>query len=105
MNMLESVPKGSTIAMDRGYTNYAFFHKATQNGVTYVTKAKKNMVYKTLMLYRETANSPQKQEYEVRTIVFGEKERARGSPVNTSSVNYLPRERSKRPHKAFNQRF
>ena len=75
MNMLESVPKGSTIAMDRGYTNYAFFRKATQNGVTYVTKAKKNMVYKTLMLYRETANSPQKQEYEVRTIVFGEKKR------------------------------
>ena len=75
MDMLETVPKGATIAMDRGYTNYTFFRRATQNGVIYVTKAKKNMVYKTLMLYRETSKSPQEQEYKVRTVAFIEKKK------------------------------
>ena len=62
---------------------YAFFRKATQNGITYVTKAKKNMVYETRMLYRETDNSPQKREYEVRTVVFREKKKKgqEGTPL------------------------
>ena len=48
---LQRLMDRSTLAMDRGYTNYAFFRKATQKGVVYVTKAKKNILYETLMLY------------------------------------------------------
>ena len=38
--------KGDIIAMDRAYINYAKFEEMTQRGVIYVTKMKKNLVYK-----------------------------------------------------------
>lgn len=38
--------KGDIIAMDRAYINYAKFEEMTQRGVFYVTKMKKNLVYK-----------------------------------------------------------
>lgn len=38
--------KGDIIAMDRAYINYTKFEEMTQRGVIYVTKMKKNLVYK-----------------------------------------------------------
>ena len=57
------------------------------------------MVYKTLTLYRETANSPQKQEYEVRTIVFGEKKRKgqEEAPLIRARLITTKREEQKTP--------
>ena len=56
--------KGGILAMNRAYADYAKFEELTRNGVTYVTKMKKNLVYRTLddrmyinaegqMVYRE----------------------------------------------------
>ncbi len=42
------LPKDSTIAMDRAYIDYAQFQRLTEEGVCYVTKMKKNLVYKVL---------------------------------------------------------
>ena len=39
---------GDIIAIDRAYIDYAKFEELTNRGVTYVTKMKKNLVYKTL---------------------------------------------------------
>ena len=40
-----SLPKGSIVAFDRGYTDYGLFHRWTQDGVYFVTRAKSNMDY------------------------------------------------------------
>ena len=43
-----SLPKGSILTIDRAYIDYAVFQQFTDNGIVYVTKMKKNLVYKTL---------------------------------------------------------
>jgi hypothetical protein len=40
-----SLPKGSIVAMDRGYTDYALFARWTKNGVFFVTRQKGNADY------------------------------------------------------------
>jgi hypothetical protein len=40
-----SLPKGSIVAMDRAYDDYSLFHRWTQDGVFFVTRAKSNMAY------------------------------------------------------------
>jgi hypothetical protein len=40
-----SLPKGSIVAMDRGYVDYALFYRWTQEGIFFVTRAKDNMDY------------------------------------------------------------
>ena len=40
--------KGDILAFDRAYIDYAKFEELTENGVVYVTKMKKNLVYETL---------------------------------------------------------
>ncbi len=40
-----SLPPGSIIAYDRGYVDYAFFQKCTDNDVYFVTREKKNAKY------------------------------------------------------------
>ena len=42
-----SYAKGDVLAFDRAYIDYAKFDELTQNGVVYVTKMKKNLVYET----------------------------------------------------------
>lgn len=42
------LPQDSTLAMDRAYINYAQFQRLTEEGVCYVTKMKKNLIYKVL---------------------------------------------------------
>ena len=43
-----SLPKGSIVAMDRGYVGYALFHKWTEAGVFFVTRMKDNGVFETI---------------------------------------------------------
>ena len=40
--------KGTILAFDRAYIDYAKFEEMTEAGVTYVTKMKKNLLYETL---------------------------------------------------------
>ena len=42
------LPQDSTIAMDRAYIDYAQMQRLTEEGVCYVTKMKKNLIYQTL---------------------------------------------------------
>ena len=42
-----SYAKGDVLAFDRAYIDYAKFEELTRNGVVYVTKMKKNLVYET----------------------------------------------------------
>lgn len=42
------LPQNSTLAMDRAYIDYAQFQRLTEEGVCYVTKMKKNLIYKEL---------------------------------------------------------
>jgi len=43
-----NVPKGSIVAMDKGYIDYALFHKWTQAGVFFVTRMKDNALFETI---------------------------------------------------------
>ncbi len=43
-----SLPKGSIVAMDRGYIDYALFHKWNDDGVFFVTRMKDNAVFETI---------------------------------------------------------
>jgi hypothetical protein len=40
-----ALPKGSIVAMDRGYCDYALFHQWTTQGVYFVTRQKENAAY------------------------------------------------------------
>ena len=40
--------RGDIVALDRAYIDYAKFEEMTSQGVIYVTKIKKNLVYNTL---------------------------------------------------------
>jgi len=40
-----SLPKGSIVALDRAYLDYGLFHRWTQDGICFVTRAKSNMDY------------------------------------------------------------
>lgn len=43
-----ALPSGSIIAIDRAYIDYKVFEQFTERGIIYVTKMKKNLIYKTL---------------------------------------------------------
>lgn len=40
------LPKGSIVAIDRGYCSYALYYQWTQAGIFFVTRAKDNMAYR-----------------------------------------------------------
>ena len=86
MSLLNDLPKGSIIAMDRGYNNYSFFREATEREITYVTKAKSNMRYRTLSVQTVIdEESPQKQCYEVRDILLVDKDK---NEVKVRMISY-----------------
>ena len=43
-----SLPKGSIVAMDKGFTDYAWFYTLIQGGVFFVTRQKKNADYRVM---------------------------------------------------------
>ena len=45
---LMSFPKGSIVVMDRGYNDYAFFNRLSDEGVTFITRLKDNAVHTSL---------------------------------------------------------
>ena len=51
------LPKGSIVAEDRAYTDYAWFAQLQQNGIFFVTRQKTNAVYK--VIERRSVNKKQ----------------------------------------------
>ena len=45
-----SFPKGSILAIDRGYTDYSFLSRWTDTGVYFVTRQKDNASYEVIVL-------------------------------------------------------
>ena len=52
-----SLPKGSIVAIDRGYIDYSLFHQWTQDGVYFVTRVKSNMAYDVVAEYEVPAGA------------------------------------------------
>ena len=44
-SILENIPKGSIVVMDRGYNDYSLFKRLSEKGVTFVTRLKDNAVH------------------------------------------------------------
>lgn len=42
------LPKGSTVVIDRGYTDYSWYYNLDREGITFVTRIKRNVKYKVL---------------------------------------------------------
>lgn len=51
------LPKGSIVAMDRGYCDYDLFHKWTKSGVYFVTRLKDNAAYNVTNVFGLAKNS------------------------------------------------
>lgn len=64
---------GSFIAIDRAYIDYVEFERLTQSGVYYVSKMKKNLVYKTLE-DTMTVNSEGKVTLREKIVLFKKKD-------------------------------
>ena len=47
-----NLPKGSIVVEDRAYTNYQWFNNLQQNGIFFVTRQKKNAVYRVTERHR-----------------------------------------------------
>lgn len=60
---------GDIVAMDRAYIDYAKFEELSRNGVVYVTKMKRNLVYETEsdIMYMNTGGT---MEYRMQNVVF-----------------------------------
>jgi len=43
-----NLPTGSIVAVDRGYNDYALFHRWSKSGISFVTRLKSNAVYKVI---------------------------------------------------------
>ena len=43
-----SLPRGSIVVMDRAYTDYRWFHELHENGIYFVTRQKRNAVYRVI---------------------------------------------------------
>ena len=61
--------KGEIVTMDRAYINYRKFEELTDNGVIYVTKMKKNLVYDTLVDCMEMTEEG-KMKFREQVVVF-----------------------------------
>lgn len=44
-SILDNIPTGSVVVMDRGYNDYSLFKRLTDRGVTFVTRLKENAVH------------------------------------------------------------
>ena len=51
------LPEGSILTMDRGYIDYQWFDELNNQGVFFVTRAKRNMQYRVLKRLKKTRNT------------------------------------------------
>ena len=53
--VLTAVERGMLVLFDLGFTNYALFDQLTERGVSFITRAKQNMAYRTARVVQATS--------------------------------------------------
>ncbi len=77
-------PKGSIITEDRAYTDYRWFYNLTQNGVFFVTRQKRNAVYKTIVRHKVNKKQGLTSDHIIRLTGIKGKE----CPVSLRRIGY-----------------
>lgn len=86
------IPKGSIVAMDRGYTDYAWFKQLNDKGIFFITRQKKNADY------RVVKSSPVRSQTGVicdQIIEFTGRVASRDCPVPLRRIGYRDPETAK----------
>jgi len=78
------LPKGSTVVFDRGYTDYAWYYSLDKEGITFVTRIKRNVKYK--VLARRKVSRKQGLTSDQTIKITGQK--AKDYPVSLRRIGY-----------------
>ena len=89
---LMQIPKGSIVAMDRGYTDYAWFKQLNDKGIFFVTRQKKNADYR--VVKRQPVNRDQGVTSD-QVIVFKGQVASRACPIKLRRIGYRDPETGK----------
>lgn len=89
---LMEFPKGSIIAMDRGYTDYSWYHALNNKGIYFVTRLKKNADYQ--VIKRQPVNKSQGLTSD-QIIRFSNVQKAKACPINLRRIGYRDPETGK----------
>ncbi len=85
-------PKGSIIAMDRGYNDYMWYKQLTDKAIFFVTRLKSNAKYRVVERYSvQTGNGVTSDQ----TIVFTSSQTARKCPIPLRRIGYRDPETGK----------
>lgn len=86
-------PKGSIVAMDRGYVDYGWFEQLTEKQVYFVTRLKSNAQYRVIERRKPPKNSGVTSD---QTILFTGKQIAKKCSVPLRRIGYRDKETGKR---------
>lgn len=89
---LLEIPKGSIVAMDRGYTDYAWFKQLNDKGVFFVTRQKKNADYR--VVKRHSVKRDQGITSD-QLIAFKGQQASRACPITLRRIGYRDPETGK----------
>lgn len=82
---LMQYPKGSIVAMDRGYTDYGWYNSLNEQGIFFVTRLKRNADY--TVIERRTVNKSQGLRSD-QIIRFTGIEKSRVCPIRLRRIGY-----------------
>jgi len=86
-------PKGSIVAIDRGYNDYAWYNQLTEKEVFFVTRLKSNAQIRVVQRYSVLKNKGVTSDH---TIEFTGKQTAKKCPVQLRKIGYRDPETGKR---------
>ncbi len=86
-----SLPRGSIVVMDRGYTDYRWFQELHEKGIYFVTRQKRNAVYR--VVGREEVKKGRGVTSDQRIILSGNK--GKGCPFELRRIGYRDPESGK----------
>lgn len=78
------LPKGSTVVFDRGYTDYLWYYSLNLEGITFVTRIKRNVKYK--ILARRKVSRKQGLTSDQTIKITGQK--AKDCPISLRRIGY-----------------
>lgn len=87
-----SIPKGSIVAIDRGYTDYAWFKQLNDKGIFFVTRQKKNADYR--LVKRQPVDRQQGLTSD-QLIQFKGKQASKDCPIKLRRIGYRDPETGK----------
>ena len=89
---LLAFPKGSMIAMDRGYNDYSWYKSLTDKGIFFVTRLKKNANYRVIERHKVTKKQGITSD---QTIEFTGIQTAKKCPIQLRRIGYRDPETGK----------